>query len=156
MPVEYHSNWDDETLGILAHLHQEALPFQGWNAPSLKSILTSSGAHMQIAFVDTSPVGFILYRDTGDAIELLTLAVSPTQQRQGIGKHLVYHMLSHFPSHDTILEVASDNIAAQQLYLALGFEQIHIRKAYYFRGYKPAADALIFKHLAISQPSNIS
>ncbi len=152
MPVEYRGDWNDDILAALAHLHQAVLPFQGWNAASLKSTLDSPNSHMQIAYSESEPVGFILYRDNGEGIELLTVAVSPDHQRKGIGRSLLRLMLAAFPTQDCILEVATDNVAAQQLYLQFGYETIHTRKGYYYRGSRPACDAAVMKRKAAPLP----
>jgi ribosomal protein S18 acetylase RimI-like enzyme len=151
MLVEFRSDWDDATLQALSLIHQEVLPYQGWDFPSLKSTLETGGTYIRFACIGSTPTGFILYRDSIDCLELLTIAVAQNYQRQKIGRHLIEFMLNAYAEKPCLLEVAADNIAAQHLYHVLGFIHINTRKAYYFRGHKPASDALIFKRPPISQ-----
>lgn len=65
---------------------------------------------------------------------LLNLCVHPEQQRQGIGRTLLQHMLERARrlNADTVfLEVRCSNNGAIALYHACGFNEIGIRKNYY-------------------------
>jgi [ribosomal protein S18]-alanine N-acetyltransferase len=62
------------------------------------------------------------------------LAVRPDAQRRGIGRTLLEALLAEAARcHVTriLLEVAADNVPAQQLYAAYGFERIGLRRGYY-------------------------
>lgn len=66
--------------------------------------------------------------------ELLTIAVSPKVQRQGLGRLLLTHILVRLKQQDIqqiFLEVRASNTAAQALYTSLGFTQFAQRAHYY-------------------------
>ncbi|MEE2774933.1 MAG: GNAT family N-acetyltransferase [Pseudomonadota bacterium] len=66
--------------------------------------------------------------------EILTVAVLPAYQNQGIGKTLVNDILLDLSSHGiekVFLEVASNNITAISIYNSYGFKSCRTRKNYY-------------------------
>ncbi|GAA1374252.1 ribosomal protein S18-alanine N-acetyltransferase [Catellatospora chokoriensis] len=73
------------------------------------------------------------------------IAVRRDAQRRGIGRALLEALLAEGRRHQVkqvLLEVASDNAAAQRLYAGYGFEVIGIRKGYY----QPSnTDALVMR-----------
>ena len=77
---------------------------------------------------------------------ILNLAVDKNHQGQGIGRHLLMHLMDRARLQQAdmlLLEVRPSNRAAIELYESAGFNEIGCRKAYY-----PAAngkeDALLF------------
>ncbi len=65
---------------------------------------------------------------------ILNLAVDKTSQGQGIGKHILHHLMdrARLQSAEMILlEVRPSNEPAIHLYLASGFNEIGSRKNYY-------------------------
>nr|WP_281403121.1 GNAT family N-acetyltransferase [Sulfitobacter aestuariivivens] len=91
--------------------------------------------------------GFALSRTVAGESELLTLAVDPACQRQGIAWELLKDWLASATPHaDTaFLEVAADNGPAIALYLQAGFAEIARRPSYYHRQMGEKVDALIFQ-----------
>lgn len=76
--------------------------------------------------------------------DVQTLAVAPEAQGQGLGTQLLSLIEEESRSRgaeDLLLEVRQDNPGAQRLYLRNGFEQIHLRRAYYPDG----GDAIIMR-----------
>ena len=74
---------------------------------------------------------FVFGRLTLDELEILTVACSPSEQRQGYAFMLMMELLSLTKKeggHSVFLEVAADNIAARALYRRLGFDQVGCRK----------------------------
>lgn len=66
--------------------------------------------------------------------DVQTLAVSPNMRRSGVGRELMNTLLAEAGlrgAKQVFLEVRSDNLPAQQLYAALGYEQIAVRRGYY-------------------------
>jgi ribosomal-protein-alanine N-acetyltransferase len=97
---------------------------------------------------DDGDVGFALYRMAADESELLTLAVSPPRQRRGAGRALlaaVVDRLRTAGARTLFLEVGIDNSTARALYEASGFATVATRPAYYQRGDRPPADALVMR-----------
>lgn len=123
----------------LAQIHAACFPGQprAWSAQEITALIDMPGS-----FLLTRPQGFLMGRVTFDEAELLTLAVAPAAQGQGIGRSL----LREFEAEATklgathgFLEVASDNPAAQHLYLSRGWQQVGLRRHYY----APRVDALV-------------
>lgn len=88
--------------------------------------------------------GFILCRAVADEAEILTLAVAPMVRRNGVGRALVEAaagVAAARGADSLFLEVASDNVAALELYASAAFEPAGLRKGYYAGG----ADALVLR-----------
>ena len=91
---------------------------------------------------------FVFGRLTLDELEILTVACSPSEQRQGYAFMLMMELLSLTKKeggHSVFLEVAADNIAARALYCRLGFDQAGCRKNYYKRRNGLSCDAFLLK-----------
>lgn len=110
-----------------------------WSATEFTALLDSPGC-----FLLTRQDGFLLGRAIAGEAELLTLAVDPAAQRRGIGRGLVREFVLASQAKGAghlFLEVASDNLPAQALYAALGWQQAGRRPDYY----APGLDALILR-----------
>jgi ribosomal-protein-alanine N-acetyltransferase len=95
--------------------------------------------------------GMILARTTMEESEILTIAVMPQAQRQGLGRELMQAAMRHAAAAGAdvmYLEVAEENIAARRLYQALHFDEIGRRKRYYSNG----DDALVMR-LVLNRPA---
>lgn len=71
-----------------------------------------------------------------DVVNLMTIAVAPALQGQGLGKILLRWLELFITTHPEIpqqqlLEVRVSNHAAKALYMGMGYEQIGLRKGYY-------------------------
>ncbi len=78
-------------------------------------------------------------------MHVLNLAVAPAHRRQGTAKRLVQSALEKAyikGARIAYLEVRASNMAAQKLYLSLGFTGISLRRGYYDG---PTEDALIME-----------
>lgn len=138
----------------LAALHQSAFSAERpWSAAEFEALLDSP--HVGVF---TAAHGFALTRTVAGESELLTLAVDPAHQRQGIGRDLTQDWLSAItPYADTaFLEVAQDNSAAHALYLSLGFAEIGRRPAYYKRSNAISADAIVLRRSLTLADSTLS
>ncbi len=85
-------------------------------------------------FVFCQKEGFILYSILPDDIEILTFAVLPQYQCQGIGTFLLNALQDWTIQQNKkgiFLEVSAHNIPAQSLYFKKGFVQTGRRKNYY-------------------------
>lgn len=129
------------TPGEMAALHKAAfLNETPWSEKSFAELVESP--HVS-AFARTE--GFALTRTVAGESELLTLAVHPDHQRQGIAKDLMNVWLRFARNHaeTAFLEVAEDNLAARALYQSLGFAQNGLRKGYYARKNGYPVDAVL-------------
>ena len=65
---------------------------------------------------------------------ILNLCIHPAQQRAGLGRTLLHHLLAIARKHkaeSAYLEVRPSNIPARRLYTRLGFEEVGMRRNYY-------------------------
>ena len=86
----------------------------------------------------------ILSMAVGEA-HILNLCVSPAEQKQGIGRKLLEHLMAvaRTEAETMFLEVRPTNIHAIALYDSLGFNEIGVRKGYY-QSETGREDALMF------------
>ena len=99
------------TPAALAALHAAAFTQdRPWQEAEFASLLDSP--FMQLF---TRPGGFALTRTIAGESELLTLAVDPARQRQGLGRALLHDWLAALPADcdSAFLEVAADNLPAR-------------------------------------------
>lgn len=138
-------------LDIAAALHREAfLPMgeRAWPRHEMAELLASLGVVGLLLQRADSEIGFAVCRMAADEAELLTLAVSPSARRLGAGRTLlraVIDLVRAGNARRLFLEVGDDNLAARSLYERMGFETVGRRTAYYRRGDRPAADALVMR-----------
>ena len=98
------------------------------------------------AFAVTAQSGFLIGRVVAGEAELITLAVHPAARRQGIGGRLVAQFLAEAAgrgAESVFLEVAADNLPAQNLYASKGFEPKGKRRGYYRTPDGARVDALV-------------
>jgi [ribosomal protein S18]-alanine N-acetyltransferase len=130
----------------------------GWDAYHLE-LQCGSGSLMLVArlpadktIAPKSIVGFIVARRIADEIHVNNVAVRPEYRRSRIGENLLRAVLSWGREQDSaqaVLEVRAQNIAAQKLYQACGFEVIGRRRRYYKA---PVEDALLMSVSLKQQP----
>lgn len=120
---------------IMAVMNQAFDPGYGeaWTEPQTLSMLSLPGVWLTLALVDGKPAGFTLNRIIADEAELLLLAVSPINRRQGVGMALIDRSRSQTALRDGVrlhLEVRHNNPAIE-LYKKAGFELAGRRPGYY-------------------------
>ncbi len=130
---------DDTPALAAAH----ALSFDHpWAAEAFADLMATPGV-----FALGDGDGFILCRTVVDEAEILTLAVSPTARRAGLGRALVEAAMGVAAlagAQAAFLEVAEDNAAARALYAAAGFSVAGRRRGYYARPDR-AVDAVVMR-----------
>nr|WP_255618478.1 ribosomal protein S18-alanine N-acetyltransferase [Roseibaca sp. Y0-43] len=127
----------------MAVLHKAAFPDDPWTARDL-------AAHLEdpASLLVAQDKGFILLRCVLDEAEVLTFAVAPNAQGQGMGATLLAKAIDQARARGVqrlFLEVAEDNTPARALYARAGFAQTGRRKGYYRRSHGPAVDALLLE-----------
>lgn len=96
----------------------------------------------RVATLDGQAVGFLVTRPTGPGeTEILNLAVAPAWRRRGVARALLDEVLRE-ASGQIFLEVRESNTAARQLYRAVGFQEIGIRRNYY---HEPSEAAIVMR-----------
>ena len=138
---------------IFAPIHAASFD-EAWSESALARLLKADAARAvgAVAGYERRPLGFVLAFAAAGEAEILTIAVTETSRRRGIGDKLLRALkmsLSEEGIERLFLEVAADHSAAQGLYRRHGFVETGRRRGYYQRPGEPAIDAL---SLAISLP----
>lgn len=76
-------------------------------------------------------VGFLIYEQNYEIIDLLYIVVEPIYRRKNIGFTLVKYLIDNYNFDKIMLEVRCDNVSAIKLYKKFNFKIINIRKKYY-------------------------
>jgi ribosomal-protein-alanine N-acetyltransferase len=79
-------------------------------------------------------MGYALMMMVMDEAHLLNLSIVKPQQKQGLGRYLLEHMLKIAKKHKAVnmfLEVRPSNISAIALYENMGFSEMAVRRGYY-------------------------
>jgi ribosomal-protein-alanine N-acetyltransferase len=91
-----------------------------------------------VAVRELHVVAFVVVRTLAPGErEILNLAVSPGFRRQGIARALWNALQESFRG-ATYLEVRASNLAAQEFYKSVGFEELTVRPGYYQNSSEPA------------------
>ena len=133
---------DIEDIYLLSYPQKTAT-----EAKTLTRLLKSKAVYGAIACQGTQMMGFILLLTSGEVADILEICVAPSAREQGIGELLLAAGIAQSSSQaqrQIMLEVAEDNLVAQQLYRRAGFHQIGRRAGYYQRG-TIKLDALILQ-----------
>ena len=118
-------------------------------SPWTRAMYEDELRHAETAFVAvlragaTSVAGYCSYRIVADELQVNNVAVRPECRGRGFGRALVEAALAHARAagaRTALLEVRRSNLAAQRLYLRLGFAQVGERPGYYGH---PEEDALV-------------
>ena len=97
---------------------------------------------------DGKILGYLFIRNVGSDLEITTLCVAPSAQRQGVAKGLLKEIIkTKPPGAGILLEVSEKNAPAVSLYKALGFQIQGIRQHYY----RDDSNALLMK-LDLAKP----
>ena len=128
--------WD---IPEVVAIETELFPVDPWSAELFWAELAGVGESRDVAVlsVDDKIVGYCSLRHVGSEGDINTIAVAASHQGQGLGSQLYDWMRSQATAHGVsqlFLEVRSDNVAAKQMYISLGFEEIDSRKDYYAVG----------------------
>ena len=115
-------------LNNIANLHKLCFPIKPWTKDDFAD-LQKSGCE-----VIASQNGFIVYRQTLDEAEIVTIGVHPDARRTGVASAMlgiVEGILQKNGVKSIFLEVAENNRPARTLYENNGYQQIGIRPKYY-------------------------
>ncbi|MES2501162.1 MAG: ribosomal protein S18-alanine N-acetyltransferase [Pseudomonadota bacterium] len=94
----------------------------------------NSGYSAWVLEANQTIIGYALLMMVLDEAHLLNLSVAKDQQKQGLGRYLLEHMLQIAKNHkaaNMFLEVRPSNISAIALYENMGFCEMAVRRGYY-------------------------
>lgn len=137
----------------MAAVHAQAFDTP-WDENDFEDLLDGEGLFGFLVRGE-DPAGVLICRAVGGEAEILTVGVAPWARRQGVGEALMIAAIGvarQAGSEAMFLEVDVDNASAIALYQRLGFERAGLRKAYYDRGAKGRADALVMRLDLTSRP----
>ena len=115
---------------------QGELAFQDWNERQYEREIKAPYTYAIVYEGDFGIEGYAVFHLLGADSELLSIAVSESAQRKGIGSKLLHAGLSQLDlkSDCCFLEVRENNIKARNFYEKHGFNLFGIRKKYYADG----------------------
>lgn len=98
-----------------------------------------------VAEQSSTVVGYAGVDCGGEVADVMTIAVAPAAQGQGLGAVLMHWLIAQARRAGAellMLEVRADNAVAQRLYSTTGFAKLSVRRKYYQPG---DVDALIMR-----------
>lgn len=100
---------------------------------NLKEILNDKYTKILVYEKDNEVVGFLMYIELTDTIDILDIIVDKNNRRQNIASCLLDYMMSELQDSIKLitLEVRKSNFIAIKLYEKFGFYIVNIRKNYY-------------------------
>ena len=125
---------------VAAEIHSLCFK-EAWSEEEFKKLLSLPTSRL---WIDENSL--LLCSEVADEMEILTICVIPEKRRCHLAKRLLNELFSYATKHKIkciFLEVAKDNIPAQNLYLGMGFIQTGQRTGYYKRK-NGTVDALCF------------
>ncbi|NBV89963.1 MAG: ribosomal-protein-alanine N-acetyltransferase [Actinobacteria bacterium] len=120
-------------------LEDQLFPVDAWSEELFHNEIAEVGISREVivARVAGKIVGYVSLRYVGTEGDVVTIAVDPTFQKQGVGTAMMNWLETAAKGHgvrELFLEVRSDNIPAIAMYLARDFERIDLRRNYYDTG----------------------
>jgi ribosomal-protein-alanine N-acetyltransferase len=94
----------------------------------------NSGYSAWVLEENNEMIGYTLMMMVMDEAHLLNLSIAKTQQKRGLGRYLLEHMLKIAKNHkaaNMFLEVRPSNVSAIALYENMGFCEMAVRRGYY-------------------------
>lgn len=130
----------------MASAHAQAFD-KPWDQADFEDLLTSTGVFGFVVRTE-DPAGVLICRALAGEAEILTVGVAPWARRRGIAQALMVAAIGvsrEAGAKTMFLEVDVGNVSAVALYERLGFTRAGLRRAYYDRGAKGRADALVMR-----------
>lgn len=128
--------WRD--IPALAALEPELFPDDAWSEQTWWAELANRPRRCYVvAERGGAVVGYAGVHQGGDIADVMTIAVAPAARGQGLGTVLMNWLVGSARRDGAahlMLEVRADNVAAQRLYSASGFEMLTVRRKYYQPG----------------------
>ena len=112
---------------------EQQVQSQPWTQGNFSDALRS-GYRCLVDEIDSEIVSYAVLMPVVDEAELLTIAVAPSQQRNGLGGLMLRAIIASAAAQELrkiFLEVRVSNAVAIALYRASGFVEIGLRRGYY-------------------------
>jgi [ribosomal protein S18]-alanine N-acetyltransferase len=131
-----------EDIGCLERILNESPQAAKWSASEFVHLLQSE-IRLWVADKRGKTEGLIAWRAAAGEAEILNLAISQSQRRQGMGRQLLLQALNAAAeggASSIFLEVREFNYGARAFYASAGFKESYRRRLYYR---DPDEDALV-------------
>jgi len=129
-------SWQD--FPALAALERELFASDAWPQQTWWAELAGRPRRCYIVGESNGAVvGYAGVDRRGEVADVMTIAVAPAAQGQGLGSRLMDWLIDaarRGGAEHLMLEVRADNMAAQRLYTKMGFEMLTVRRRYYQPG----------------------
>jgi ribosomal-protein-alanine N-acetyltransferase len=128
-------------------LEQSVYPYP-WSLANFVDSLNSNYESWVLRDQDGDLLGYFLLMAVVDEAHLLNVAVSATQQGQGLGRFLLNQAVAcsrGLGMESVLLEVRPSNTRALQIYERYGFQHIGRRKGYYPAANQQREDAIVMR-----------
>lgn len=105
-----------------------------WSRQFFLDELCADRANSVLCQVEGKPVGYVIYWELPQEMDIHNVAVHPQHRRRGVGRAMLGHVMDEGARKGLrrmTLEVRRSNDAAQALYRSLGFHVCGLRKGYY-------------------------
>ena len=105
-----------------------------WKAEEIEKFLSKNNSLGILARLQDKIIGFSLFLNTGNALDIFIIFVAPKYRRAGIGKKFLKKAISYCTKKlikKILLEVNKNNKSAFMFYKNLGFKKIGLREKYY-------------------------
>ena len=132
----------------LAKIHSQS--FNQKNLKYSSEFILSLLKNPNISYIYKKNKGFCIFSCNEKEAEIITMAILPKYQNQGIGFLILTELegiLSEISCNKVFLEVASNNLIAIHLYDKLGFKSFGIRKNYYSVSENKKVNAILMKKI---------
>jgi len=132
----------------LAKIHSQS--FNQKNLKYSSEFILSLLKNPNISYIYKKNKGFCIFSCNEKEAEIITMAILPKYQNQGIGFLILTELegiLSEISCNKVFLEVASNNLIAIHLYDKLGFKSFGIRKNYYSVSKNKKVNAILMKKI---------
>ena len=127
--------------------------FQSFNQKNLRftsKFILSLLKQPNTSYIYKINKGFCIFNHVKEESEIITMAILPKYQNQGIGFSIIKELeeiLLSMNCNKVYLEVACDNLIAIRLYEKIGFKSYGIRKKYYSISKDKKIDAILMKKI---------
>ncbi len=105
-----------------------------WSRQFFLQELQAANARSLLCQSDGEPVGYVIYWEVVDELDIHNVAVHPGYRRRGVARAMLEDLIDRAAERGfrrVTLEVRKSNDAAQALYRSLGFEFCGQRRGYY-------------------------
>lgn len=105
-----------------------------WSRQFFLQELQAASSRSVLCYSDGQPIGYVIYWEVVDELDIHNVAVHPGHRRRGVGRAMLEGLIGSAAERGfqrMTLEVRRSNDAAQALYRSLGFEFCGLRRGYY-------------------------